>query len=576
MAVLSCYRNKNAKLDWATRKKILKMVWWFRRKEGYIYFVRGIMGLRTAPHQRICLRSFWTSPTAAGILSRGASKTTMEAIIITSRGMLYPSYNVQTVAGGSFKQTKQTMQYAEKMIKGTIVGQTKKEYFKKALPKKDKVINKSSNSDWSITISNSVINGLAVEGENRGFRANTLSVGEANDVKKEILTTVFEPFMTVQYDPMSVNVSKTRLETLLPKAKDMTLEQNFILQTGTITYDFTSFWHWCQSAKEKVIEYVNEWLKKERIKELITDGFCEYCFEIYDYEDTYIGEKGGWADTTKKGWNNPRIDHQYYKMDLKKILGALDKYDTDVETWKAEYKNIVIASSGREFSPELMYNSYKNRSGIDARTYPRFASDQLCVWGIDPARSENNAEFAVSIVGIGEEYNNYLYGCTEKGMEYGNMTDKIIYLTKLFPNTMLIGMDSGGGGTAIRDNLRDRRFIPIPDPFIIDSDDPHNQILILGSYAVRSTLKMLTPNAEKNTIWNKFLKLKKQMTSVEMEGVGNFFTYFVKNGNKDLYSSMVYAGAMLQLYLQLYRNVEENGDGSDYGAAVSGNRRVSN
>ena len=616
MALLSFYRNKNIRVDWETRKKYLKAIWWFRRQEGIQYFVEGIIGLRLAPHQRICLKNWWIHPTSGGILSRGMAKTTMEAITHASRTMLYHSYRIQSVAGGSFKQTKQVMQYSEQIIKGDLVGQIRKEYIKKCLPRHDKIIVKSSNYDCDINISSSTIKGLAMNGDNRGFRANTLTVGEANDVPAEIMNAIFKPFMAVPYDPMGVFKSKTRLQTILPKLEDKATKQNFFMQTGTINYDWTPFWHWCKGLIGKITDYVNTWIKRENIHRLVTEGDTDIYFGMYDFEDTYVGEKGLWRDINKKGWNNPKIERQYIKMDLAVILSDIDNANTDMDTWKAEYKNIIISSSGREFSMELLHNAYKDRSGLDVRAVPRLRSDKMCVWGIDPARSANNAEFSIVIGELGESYNQLVYCFGDRNMSFGDMTEKILMLDKCFPNTILIGIDQGGGGTAIRDNLRDRRFIPVSKAFLIDPDDPDNLPMIeSGSDLYRSIIRMLSPTAERNTYWNKFAKnqlelhnmiipfttdgkylfdedtlpkeyfngsevkseivglyraihvMKKQIASVEIQKAGNFLSYFVKNGQKDRYSAFVYMNAMVQLYMQVLRNkveVEEEA----YGAVV--------
>ena len=370
MALLSFYRNKNVRADWETRKKYLKTIWWFRRQEGITYFVNGILGLRLSPHQRICLRNWWIHPTSGGILSRGMAKTTMEAIIHDSRVMLYACYRIQSVAGGSFKQTKQVMQYSEQIIKGDLVGQKRKEYVKKCLPRHDKIIVKSSNSDWDINIGTSMIKGLAINGDNRGFRANTLTVGEANDVPAETMAAVFKPFMAVPYDPMGVFSVKTRLQRILPKLEDKAKKQNFFLQSGTINYDWTPFWHWCKDLIAKITEHVNTHLRRENIHNLILDGDSDYFFAMYDFEDTYMGEKGLWRDINKNGWNNPRIDKQYIKMDLKVIMSDIDNPNTDMDTWKSEYKNIIISSSGREFPMELQVQDDLNTT-IRTQPHPK-------------------------------------------------------------------------------------------------------------------------------------------------------------------------------------------------------------
>jgi len=617
MALLSFYRNKNVKVDWETRKKYLKAIWWFRRREGIVYFVREMLGIRLACHQRLCIRGVWTHPNAGMILSRGMAKTTMEAIIHVSRTMLYHSYRIQSVAGGSFKQTKQVMQYSEQIIKGSLVGQERKEYAKKCLPRHDKIVIKSSNSDWDINIGQSTIKGLAINGDNRGFRANTLTVGEGNDVPAEIMSAIFKPFMAVPYDPMGVFGNKTRAELICPKLKDMATKENFFLDSGTINYDWTAFWHWSKRVMGEIVQYVNDWLKKEKIAELTENGFNRNFFAMYDFEDTYVGEKGLWRDTSRPGWNTPRIDRQYIKMDINVILSDFDNADFDIDTWKAEYKNKIISSSGREFSMELLHNAYKDRSGTDVRAVPRFRSDKMCVWGIDPARSANNAEFSVVIGELGETYNQLVYCSGDRNMSFGEMTEKILMLDKCFPNTILIGMDQGGGGTAIRDNLRDRRFIPVSKPFLIDPDDPDNLPLIEnGSDLYRSIVRMLVPTAERNTYWNKFAKnqlelhnmiipfttdgkylfdedtlpkeyfngtevkaevsamykaihiMKKQIASVEIQRAGNFLSYFVKTGQKDRYSAYVYMNAMVQLYIQVLRNVIKEQEEESYGVAI--------
>lgn len=573
MPVLAQFKNHSVKMDWQTKKKYLRMVWYFRTYPHM--FVRMVMGIRLAPHQRIGLRVIWRIPNAILQWSRGMAKTFTEAVSIIALQILYKSYKIQSTAGGSFKQTEQTFDYASDIVKGEVLGQTEHHFVDKMLPKHGKVVTRQP-SNWSMKIGSSLARGLAMKGNNRGFRANELTVGEANDIERDVMDKVLKPFMNVGYNPLAV-MDDDR-EFVIPTMEDRRLKRNFLMLSGTISFDFTYYFS----------------LIKEYIKRMMM-GDTEYAVYFADFEDSYVGEQSIDPNIS------PKIKKSFYRMAIKEILAPLSEDNVSVESWMAEQKNVPIQSEGKFYPPILVFDSYKKKDGTDAMVCPKFHSDKLCVMGIDPMygsakgqKTQNkNAEFALTITEIHADTYQVVHCFGAKGIEYGDATYIILDYLQKFPNIVYIGMDARGGGIPIRDNLRSGRFGNIP---IIDPLDPDNAAFIdpQNPKPCRQILRLLSPTDEFNTIENESLKnmlqmktylmpytshgtfdyerdnripqydgktekeienlyvnihqMKMQMTCVETERTRNYLSFFVRSGQKDRYSSNLYAAAMCRQY----------------------------
>jgi len=484
-----------------------------------------------------------------------------------------------STAGGSFKQTAQSFDYAESILKNEIAGQTPKQYISKILEEPRKPVSKKTN-EYTIKIAKSSMKGVSIAGDILGFRGFRVNVGEMDDVPRETLTLVIEPFMNVQYDPMSdLDKKESDSDFYYYAFRNPIKNKNSILLSGTLSYDYTAYWN-----------TINQYL------DYVKNGSKEHGIVILDFQDTYIG------DST---FDHPNVKRRYFKMDLNNILNSFADPLTDKDIWNSQNKNRVMVSSGREYGPEMVFNSYKSRDGMDSRIIPLLSSDRPCVFGIDPSKSSmsyKNAEFSLVVNMVDEDRFRVVSCFGKQGMSHLQMTATICKYFRKFPGVRLICIDQGGAGSEIKDNLRNRATLDMlgyPDiPLIIDPDDIMNAPLIMdGTSPYVSILRMLAPSAEKNTIWNNFLKssleshtqlmprtyinqaeifdtdnlpkeylarmeeikdeylgihmLKIQLTKVQLERAGNYFKYFIAKGQKDRYSAMVYASAGVQMIRQM-------------------------
>lgn len=569
MAILSQFKNHSVKTDWQTKKRYLRMIWFFRTYPHVA--ARMLLGLKLAPHQRIAINTAWQTPRCIWQFSRGMAKTFTEATLISLLEMLYPSYKIQSTAGGSFKQTEQTFDYIESIVKSEVLGQSEKHYARKLLPKQDKVVIKQP-SNWSMKMAKGISRGLAIKGGNRGFRANQLTVGEANDIERDTMDKVLRPFLNVLYDPMNFN--RRTAYCPVPGFRDRRKEKNFLLLSGTISYDFTYYFQLIKEYQQQMI-----------------NGNDEYAVIFFDFEDSYIGEQS--IDPSV-----PIVIHKvYYGMDLGEIIAPLKEENVSYEHWLAEQKNIPVASEGKFYPPILVYDSYKLKNGNDSMACLKFESQGICFMGIDPfygsakgQKTQNkNAEFALTILELMEDYAQLVHCIGVRNIDYAGATNIILSYLQKFPRTTLIGMDARGGGIPIRDNLRSSKFGNIP---IIDPTDPDNApfLDVNSCTPYRDMLRLLSPTDEFNTIHNESTKnmlqmrtviipftthghfdydrdnrieqyknrteadieklykdlhiLKTQLTSVETEATSNYLKFFVRSGQKDRYSSFLYACSM--------------------------------
>ena len=150
----------------------------------------------------------------------------------------------------------------------------------------------------------------------------------------------------------------------------------------------------------------------------------------------------------------------------------------------------------------------------------------------------------------------------------------------VFQDVKRVGLDQGGGGTQVRDLLLSPKNLAYPG--IYDPSDEDSLKLLQGKRG-RAILRMLKPNAERNTIWNANMKqylqsgkfkfvdfmfvpkmqdkeeekvyrsmvdCKRQfvMVKTKASSVHTNLTFYAESGKKDLYSSTLYALSVLKDY----------------------------
>ncbi len=145
-------------------------------------------------------------------------------------------------------------------------------------------------------------------------------------------------------------------------------------------------------------------------------------------------------------------DHKEFRIDLNFVYEQFS--DSTIDEFMMEYGGFFPSEGSSFFSPSLI-NSCEPR--IPAPLEMEFYGDPNCeyVMGIDPARSADGANFAITIMKLLPDQKRHVTRVvTTKGTEFPELADLVreqIYIRKFICSK--ICMDYGGGGAAIADLL---------------------------------------------------------------------------------------------------------------------------
>jgi hypothetical protein len=578
----------------------LKMVHFYRRHP--VLAVRDILGLPvTAPHLRIAIRAAWFCDHAVLMLSRGMLKSTVIAIISVLKSILYPN-RVQLVLGPQFRQGRMIFEDAgiEKIVTDKMGKQEHRLGFSnQSCTSPNKVIYKGNNDIWRVTFKNMsrIITGpLGKKGDSLlGTRANDIRLDEMRDFTKYQITKVIHPFANVLADPFT-------------NAGDLeNFEGNTFMYCGTIRYTDDYYY--------EIIKEYRDYM--ERDKDFLTYGFCprikrgKYCVIEFNYEDAF--QVSDEIDRPKQ-FTAELIDDYiskgylrfFFRINVEDIEAMKYSDTVNIEDWFAENKNFPIKLGSKEFpyillqkisddveftdknmpNAKYLFPEYlKEAAGFcgtedfAAPLEPLLSCDEETVMGVDVATESD--KFAITIIKPGSvqgnTFDHIVYAFTKAHMTYKEMPSKIYECFKKY-NTALIYIDKRGGGTALRDLLRepeDKACIPLID---LESDEKAkfvrnglNIIRMVNATAEYNTimannikvrmqsnrllmpkLVSIHPNDEKDIIYKDLLSLRNQFGKVISATVGaGWKKYYIPEtkstdpsldkGYKDLFSSTLYA-----------------------------------
>jgi hypothetical protein len=288
----------------------------------------------------------------------------------------------------------------------------------------------------------------------RGLRATTVLADEIAMIPEDIMNTVVRGFTSVSQNPMErVLLYKKLKDAGLTKAEiGRMLPKNQIILTGTAYYKFNHFYRifdqYMNIIENKVCGPASQIIDSAKD----TDAFIDYRdYVVIRLPADKLPE--GFLDETQMANSRIQMSDMIYNME----------YNTE------------FADDSQGFYPRSMIDSCVPKPS-DLDTWPQ----KFCVelrgepgypytMGVDPARTRDN--LAIGIAKICDYHTKLVYVWSAKGKSFIDITKKIRELLRRF-NIVLIEMDKGGGGFAIKDNLQTDKLIDnIEDKLIWDIDD---------------------------------------------------------------------------------------------------------
>ena len=418
-----------------------------------------LLGIDLAPHQRICLKAMWFCDYTILTLSRGTGKTFMLSLYSVLRALLYPGEKVGIISP-TFRQSKFVWAEVEKIYDSSEI---LRESCSKppARTPESCYLRFAGGGDRA----GSVIEALPLGdgGKIRGARYFSIVCDEVAQIPSIILDIVVRGMMATTKNPME-NVRKIEHVKKMREAghdiADAEITKNKFIMASTAFFQYNHFW-------ERVSKFQQELLRqyKQEEKEIREGTRTEH--------DVIM--MGG-------DLNNGQIKHRLMQ-DKKRALVAFKFTDAP----QGFMDTSAIQESKRDMSEYMFRMEYEvyfppdsegffRRSMLDkAREHREFCcldkprEGHIYLMGIDPARASDN--FTISI-----------FECKPPEKEI-RLVRMIAYNSKDFPTmhkevrhwikhykVAEVAMDSGGGGTTVRDLLAEQALCPLGEDLILQRD----------------------------------------------------------------------------------------------------------
>jgi hypothetical protein len=377
-----------------------------------------LLNTELAPYQCAFLYLLWTKKYPLLLASRGASKTFILAVYCILRALFDQGSKV-VVVSSTFRQAKHIFEEVCAI-------------YKRAPLLRACVRNKPHKSvDFcEFNIGTSRIKWLPMGngGNIRGERGSHIIIDEIDSVNPEVMHVVIRGFAATQLDPMSKikEAAKRQRDGIVRERKPG--EGNQIVIAGTAGFEGGNF-HKLYKQYTKIILSEAKGYGYELTNELGDD-----------YGDTWIDyNEYGMIELPWKFVPEGMLDWDMIanaRMTMSKMLFDMEYECKFANASQGFFKHVDIVNATAKGSDSFMVKSY----GIPGRE---------CVMGVDPARTSD--AFAIVILELGKVRRLiYCYTYINKPFSFG--VKKIRQLMKKF-DIKQIGMDSQGGGLAVRDLL---------------------------------------------------------------------------------------------------------------------------
>jgi len=414
------------------------MIKYFRRRPDR--FSEMFFGVDLTCIQRLLLLVAWYTPFSIVILTRGGGKTFMLSLILSCWALLYPNQRVGIIAA-SFRQSKLVFAEIERLYKRSPRYQ--RECTKPPVRGTDVcyVSFKNGSEIQALPLGN---------GEKiRGSRFFKLAIDEFAQIPEKIINVVVYGMTATYKDPVK-NVNIERLKARLAKEGKSLPKylkgavgsgQNNIIATSTAYYRFNHLWKRVQTYIELITTKAVDPESKREI-------WKDYSLLKVPY------------DMIPKGFmNDVSIDM------AKQNMSAME--------FSMEYECKFPTDSGGFFPGSLVVESIAE----DARSCIRLRgrANSRYILFVDPARTSDNCAFDIVELCKDFPYILCVHVSTIRGRKFQEAADHIWELHRKF-NFIRIGMDSRGGGNAIKDCLGDSRLVPEGSKLMYDYEDSESYL----------------------------------------------------------------------------------------------------
>lgn len=389
------------------------------------------------PFQRLLVLIAWYFPFALNILTRGAGKTFMLAVLALLRAILYSNQKVGLLAA-SYRQSKMIFAEMERIyMKSPIL---------RAMTVKPPV--RGTDLCYFNLKNGSEIQALPLgDGEKiRGARFYYIVLDELAQIPEAILNIVVIGMTATKQDPIK-NARLTELKKRLKKEGKVIsrsielvseLTKNYIIGCSTAFYQFN---HLFQMLKN-YIRIIKDHVKADNDLDL---------WKLYSvYKLSYHMIPEGF-------------------MSIESIMMAKEKMSS--LEFKMEYECLFPADSGGFYPAQVVLNAYVHDKKIHFELSGN--PEAAYVLFIDPARTSDNCTFAINKILSTTDVTRFACVGVEaiRGRKFQEAAARIRDICRRF-NVVRISMDRGGGGLAIKDLLNDPDKCPEGEELIWDYEDP--------------------------------------------------------------------------------------------------------
>lgn len=334
--------------------------------------------------QKKILKALWTHSAVLLKLSRGASKTYLIAVYTVLYAILYPDSKIG-VLGPTLKQGGYIFDEIERLY-------DKSPFFRRCVV--GRIRNPPNNFKICQFDNGSFIEALPIGndgGKIRGKRYGKVLLDEYNYHDPDIINSVIEPFLIIQYGDKS----------------------NQIVLSSTPGYKTEPFYNDYHNYRKKALTNPED-----------------YAWFHYNFVDVLM------------------CRHKIFKPDMKRVRDAYDKLPLD--DFLREYGGYFPSESAGYFSSYLIAKCENRANPINIEAKGDSVSEY--VMGVDPGQEESS--FAFSIIKIKNQCKQVVKVWAEKGISTPQQVDIIrnnIHLKGFKISKICI--DQGGGGLALRDLL---------------------------------------------------------------------------------------------------------------------------
>lgn len=398
-----------------------------------------------APFQRRIIKNSLTHAYVLNILSRGSGKTRMEGMLAALEAMFNPKKRIGFLAP-SFRASKYAFIEFEAIVQDSPILQA---CIKKISKQTDMWIAEFHNGAMIFALPLVAESKMSI----RGTRLHTALIDEYPHVSPEIIDAVITPMLATQLNPMK-NVRRIEKQKKL-LAKGLIQEEDLIESTKNRVVGSSSAYFKFNHMYTTICRYV-ELARKEKEK----TGKTDYCVNIFNYKDA----PEGFFDDSMIAHAREITPEIIFRMEY------LSEFPSDTDGF---FKRSLLDSCISHGKNAFMLES-KGEQG-----YKYFL-------GIDPGG--NNDAFALSIVKLVNGEARLVRVISYMKTPLPIIAQDIRALMKDY-DFLMIGMDDGGGGFAMRDLLADPMTAELESDIILDMDNEDS-----SSRVGRKILRMVNFN----------------------------------------------------------------------------------